>query len=77
MFAQLLRVPAPVSASQLAPPPSKYGPPGSPLRSARLAAGGGLAPGLGLGGGGGGAPLGGGCAAPLLSSRYASMAAGL
>ncbi|KAI8470879.1 MAG: hypothetical protein J3K34DRAFT_249053 [Monoraphidium minutum] len=84
VFASLLKVPAPVSSAQWASTPSKYGAAGSPLRSAGLAppGAGGLGPlsggfaggGGGYSGGGGGGSPGG---SPLLSSRYASLAAGL
>ncbi|GBF93832.1 hypothetical protein Rsub_06831 [Raphidocelis subcapitata] len=70
VFAQLLKVPAPVSAAQWTAVPTKFGAAGSPLRSA------GLGLGLGGGSGGGGSPSAAG-GSPLLSSRYAAAAAGL
>ena len=88
MLSSLLKVPTPVSTAQWTTTPTKYGPAGSPLCSSGLGGGGGLS-----GGGGGGlgalsgglsglGPVGGGGVAaaggsPLLSSRYASLAAGL
>lgn len=93
VFASLLKVPAPVSSAQWASTPTKYGPAGSPLRGAGLggaglggcagaggelgALSGGLAGGAGSPGGAYGASGGGGGGSPLLSSRYASLAAGL
>ncbi len=85
MFSQLLKVPTPVSSAQWTSTPTKYGAAGSPLRSAALGGGGGggggpFGSGSLAGGGGLGSPLGGGgvgSASPLLSSRYASLAAGL
>jgi hypothetical protein len=77
VFAQLLKVPAPVTASHWAPAASRFGgAAGSPLRSSGLGLG--LSSsGGGAGGGMGARGSGGGEGSPLLSSRYASMAAGL
>jgi len=86
VFSQLLKVPIPVSSAQWTSTPTRYGAAGSPLRGSAAFTGLGGAGGRGLGGGiastlagggGGAAAMGLGGGSPLLSSRYASLAAGL